>query len=168
MLPNSMAARRQHIVELLAANRVKSQAELRGLLVADGIDVTQATLSRDLDELRAIKISDSTGEAVYAVPDEGGSEAASIPDDAATTRARLARIGAELISSVDYSGNNVMLRTPPGAAQYVASAIDHTVIPGIIGTIAGDDTILLVTKEADGGQAVAEQLLELVNSKTRT
>ena len=76
--------------------------------------------------------------------------------------ARLARIASELLVSVDHSGNIVVLRTPPGAAQYLASRIDHTVLPDVIGSVAGDDTVLLVTRELDGGGAVADALRELV------
>ena len=167
MLPNSMSARRLRIIELLERNSVRSQAQLRKLLAGDGIAVTQATVSRDLDELRAVKVANHDGEMVYAVPGEGGDETARPPDLAATGGARLARVGEELIISVDYSSNNVVLRTPPGAAQYVASTIDHTVLPEVIGTIAGDDSILLVTQAANGGQTVAEQILGLINDRVR-
>lgn len=168
LLPKSMSARRLRIVELLERNNVRSQAELRDLLAGDGIEVTQATVSRDLDELRAVKVAAASGEMVYALPGEGGDETVRPPDLESVGGARLARIGEELIISVDYSGNNVVLRTPPGAAQYVASAIDHTVLTDVIGAVAGDDTILLVTRGVDGSKAVAEQVLGLINERVRT
>lgn len=166
-VPRSMAARRLRIVELLERHAVKSQAELMTLLEADGIEVTQATVSRDLDELRAAKVPTGTGELVYAVPGEGGDMSVRAPDLGAVRGSRLARVGAELIITVDHSGNLVVLRTPPGAAQYLASTIDHTILSGVIGTVAGDDTVLLVTREPDGGAAVAERILALVNERAR-
>jgi transcriptional regulator of arginine metabolism len=168
MLPKSMSARRLRIIELLERNHVRSQAELRELLAGDGIDVTQATVSRDLDELRAVKLAANGGQMVYAVPGEGGDETVRPPDLEVASGARLAKVGEELIISVDHSANNVVLRTPPGAAQYVASAIDHTVFTEVIGTVAGDDTILLVTRAANGGKTVAEQILGLINDRVRS
>lgn len=167
MLPRSMSARRLRIIEILERNYVRSQAELRELLAGDGIDVTQATVSRDLDELRAVKVATDDGQMVYAVPGEGGDETVRPPDLQMASGARLARVGEELIISVDHSSNNVVLRTPPGAAQYVASAIDHTVLTDVIGAVAGDDTILLVTRAANGGKLVAEQILGLINDRAR-
>lgn len=166
-VPKSMAARRLRIVELLERHAVKSQAELMTLLEADEIEVTQATVSRDLDELRAAKVPTETGDLVYAVPGEGGDMSVRAPDLDAVRGSRLARVGAELIITVDHSGNLVVLRTPPGAAQYLASTIDHTVLTGVIGTVAGDDTVLLVTRDLDGGAAVAERILALVNERAR-
>lgn len=166
-VPKTMSARRLRIVELLERHEVHSQAELRELLLQDGIEVTQATLSRDLDELRAVKIPGSTGEPVYAVPGEGGDATPRPPDLDAARGSKLARIGQELVIHVDSSANLVVLRTPPGAAQYLASAIDHTVLTEVIGTIAGDDTVLLVTRDAMGGAALAEQLLALINGRVR-
>lgn len=131
-VPKSMSARRLRIVEILQSHPVRSQAELRDHLAADGIEVTQATLSRDLDDLRAVKVPDADGELVYAVPGEGGDSTARPPDLDAARGSKLTRIGRELIISVDSSANLVVLRTPPGAAQYLASAIDHTVLVGII------------------------------------
>ena len=167
-VPKSMSARRLHIVEILQLHPVRSQAELRDHLAADGIEVTQATLSRDLDDLRAVKVPDADGELVYAVPGEGGDSTARPPDLDAARGSKLTRIGRELIISVDSSANLVVLRTPPGAAQYLASAIDHTVLVGIIGTVAGDDTVLLVTREPDGGAQVADTILAMVNERARS
>jgi transcriptional regulator of arginine metabolism len=166
-LPKTMSARRLRIVELLERHQVRSQAELVALLEADGIEVTQATVSRDLDELRATKVPDGAGELVYAVPGEGGDATPRPPDPEVTGGSRLARIGAEILISADSSGNIVVLRTPPGAAQYLASVIDHTVLPQIIGSVAGDDTVLLVTREPDGGAEVAERILDLINQRVR-
>ncbi|MFN8126792.1 MAG: arginine repressor [Candidatus Nanopelagicales bacterium] len=167
-VPKSMSARRLRIVELLQLHPIRSQAELREHLVADGIEVTQATLSRDLDELRAVKVPTSEGDLVYAVPGEGGDSTPRPPDLDAVRGSKLARVGEELIISVDSSANLVVLRTPPGAAQYLASTIDHTVLGGIIGTVAGDDTVLLITRAPDGGAEVAETILTLINERARS
>ena len=149
-------ARHQLIITLLERNEVSSQSALLAMLAKDGIDVTQATLSRDLDELRATKVKADNGTLVYAVPREGGDPATQL-QGADSSRVRLERVVGELLSSTDYSGNIVILRTPPGAAQYLASAIDHTSVPGIIGTVAGDDTVMVVSRDPKGGAKVASQ-----------
>jgi transcriptional regulator of arginine metabolism len=113
------------------------------------VSVTQATLSRDLVELRAVKIRTPGGALAYAVPAEGGNRAPAPVADAEMLAARLARLCAELLVTAEASGNLVVLRTPPGAAQFLASAIDHSVLPGVLGTIAGDDTVLIIARETD-------------------
>jgi transcriptional regulator of arginine metabolism len=160
-IPQTKAARHARIRELLEHEHVPSQARLAELLAAEGVTVTQATLSRDLDEVGAVKVAGASGAAVYAVPAEGGdpSLVAAVATDAAS--ARLARVAADVLVSVDHSANLVVLRTPPGAAQFLASAIDHTVLPEVIGTVAGDDTVLLVTRDPGGGEAVATAMIRL-------
>lgn len=166
-VPKTKGARRQRIIELVLTRPVRSQQELREMLLDDGIDVTQATLSRDLDDLGATKVPYSGGGYVYAVPGEGGDTSLQTPDEETVSGAKLARVGEDLVVSVDHSANIVVVRTPPGGAQYLASHIDHTVLPGVIGTVAGDDTVLLVTRSPEGGLEVAERLLELINSRAR-
>jgi transcriptional regulator of arginine metabolism len=158
---HSRTARHQRIVEILGRQRVRSQTELVGLLADDGIQVTQATLSRDLDELGAVKVRAGDGRLCYAVPGEGGDATPRPAPDDETEHERLRRRAQSLLVSVDSSANIVVLRTPPGAAQYLASAIDHTLLPSVIGTVAGDDTVLLVTRDPDGGAAVAAELAAL-------
>lgn len=159
--PHTKVARRARIVELLEHHAVPSQARLAELLADEGTVVTQATLSRDLDEIGAVKVPGPDGVLVYAVPAEGGdpSPVAAVADEVAV--ARLARVAAEVLVTADSSANLVVLRTPPGGAQYLASAIDHTVLPAVIGTVAGDDTVLLVTRDPDGGAQVAAAMLTL-------
>jgi transcriptional regulator of arginine metabolism len=161
---HTKTARRQRIVDLLGHHRVRSQSELAALLAADGVVVTQATLSRDLDELGAIKLRAPDG-LVYAVPAEGGDRTPVPYPDAHAGLTRLARLCEELLVSADSSGNLVVLRTPPGAAQYLASAVDHTVLPQVIGTVAGDDTVLLVCREPRGGADVAATFLALAEGR---
>jgi len=162
--PNTKAARHARIVELLEHHAVTSQARLADLLASDGLAVTQATLSRDLDEIGATKVVGGDGQAVYAVPGQGGdsSPIAAVGDEAAVTK--LARVAGEVLVSADSSANLVVLRTPPGAAQYLASAIDHTVLRSVIGTVAGDDTVLLVTRDPRGGPEVAAAMLRLAEN----
>ncbi|RJK96696.1 arginine repressor [Vallicoccus soli] len=164
--PATKAARHQRIAALLARHPVRSQPDLARLLADEGLSVTQATLSRDLDELGAVKVRGGSGGLVYALPGEGGDARPQPPEDTAVAVERLRRRSEELLVSVDHSGNVVVLRTPPGGAQFLASAIDHTVLPEVIGTVAGDDTVLLVTRAVDGGAAVARDLLALVETRT--
>jgi transcriptional regulator of arginine metabolism len=154
---HTKAARHQRIVDALGRETVRSQGDLAQLLAGDGFNVTQATLSRDLDELGAVKVRTGDGSLVYAVPGEVGHGS-----DGPVTADRLRRRCEELLVSVDSSANVVVLRTPPGGAMLLASAIDHSLLPGVIGTVAGDDTILLVTDEVTGGARVAKALLDLV------
>jgi transcriptional regulator of arginine metabolism len=159
---HTKAARHQRIVDALGRETVHSQTDLAGLLAGDGFNVTQATLSRDLEELGAVKVRATDGSLVYAVPGEGGDASPAPAADGLAIAERLRRRCEDLLVSVDASGNLVVLRTPPGGAQYLASAIDHTLLPGVIGTVAGDDTILLVTDRPEGGAQVARDLLDLV------
>ncbi len=155
------AARHQQVVDILRHHAVRSQVDLAELLAESGVVTTQATLSRDLVELGAVKVRHADGGLVYAVPGEGGDRSPQGGLTAEVLDARLGRICEELLVSADASANLVLLRTPPGAAQYLASAIDHSVIPSLLGTIAGDDTVLVVTRDPDAGQTVAARFLAL-------
>lgn len=159
-IPLTRAARHQRITELLERHAVGSQGQLLELLSEDGISVTQATLSRDLVDLEAVKVRQGRS-LVYAVPGQGGDVTPRPAQDAAEVSHRLARLCQELLVSARSVGNQVVLRTPPGAAQFLASAIDRSDAPDILGTIAGDDTILVIAKAPDGGPATAERLLAL-------
>jgi transcriptional regulator of arginine metabolism len=139
-IPLTKNARQQRIIELLATAEVKSQTELADLLVDAGVHVTQATLSRDLVELDAVKVRVTSGALVYAVPAEGGDRTPVVGRESAASEARLARLCAELLVSADASANLVVLRTPPGAANFLASALDKAELGAVLGTIAGDDT----------------------------
>ena len=158
--PTTKAARHARIVAVLAEQPVRSQDELAARLHDAGVHVTQATLSRDLDELGAVKLRPPDGGLpAYVVPEDGSPLAHRGVDDAPPHR--LARLVGELLTSAEPSGNLVVLRTPPGAAQYLASAFDRAGLPDIIGTIAGDDTLLVVTRDPQGGRALADHLLTL-------
>ncbi|GAA1873561.1 arginine repressor [Myceligenerans crystallogenes] len=159
--PATKAARHARILDIITHTAIRSQADLARALAAHGVKVTQGTLSRDLIELRAEKVRGSDGGLVYAVPGEGGDRSVQADQDAEYLAARLARLATELLVSAEASANQVVLRTPPGAAQYLASAIDHSLFPGVLGTIAGDDTILVIARDADGGTELAQRLLSL-------
>jgi transcriptional regulator of arginine metabolism len=160
--PTSKIARHARIVALIRDRAIHSQTELADLLADDGLPVTQATLSRDLEELGAVKVRGTDGTApAYVVPEEGHGPLRS----AEQAPERLRRLLRELLTGADASGNLVVLRTPPGAAQFLASAFDRSGLPDIVGTIAGDDTILVVAREAEprrstAGTALAARLLE--------
>ena len=154
----SKTARHAKIITLLEQHEVRSQNELAELLADDGVQVTQGTLSRDLVEIGALRVRSSGGHLVYAVPGEGGDRTPHVGEFASFV-ARLARLCGEVLVSAEASANLVVLRTPPGAAQYFASAVDRVGWESILGTIAGDDTILLITRSPDGGDDIAQQFL---------
>jgi transcriptional regulator of arginine metabolism len=154
--PVTKAARLARIVELIRQRDVRSQTELAELLAAGGISVTQATLSRDLEELGAVKVRGLDGSApAYLVPDDGKPPLR----EAQQAPARLQRLLRELLTGADSSGNLAVLRTPPGAAQFLASALDRSGLPEVVGTIAGDDTIAVIAREEVGGAELAATLL---------
>ena len=159
--PTTKSSRHQLIVDLLAGHEVRSQPELLDLLAEQGMQVTQATLSRDLVELDAVRMRSSAGALVYAVPAEGGDRRPAAPGETAASGHRLGRLLAELLVSADASANLVVLRTPPGAAQFLASAVDKVEYPEVLGTIAGDDTVLLIGRDPAGGDALARRFLAL-------
>ncbi len=157
--PTTKSSRHQLIVDLLGGHQVRSQPELLDLLAEQGMQVTQATLSRDLVELDAIRVRSTSGALVYAVPAEGGDRRPAAPGETAASGHRLGRLLAELLVSADASANLVVLRTPPGAAQFLASALDKAEYADVLGTIAGDDTVLLIGRDAAGGAELARRLL---------
>jgi transcriptional regulator of arginine metabolism len=162
-LPATKAARQAKIIDLLGRHPVRSQTELADLLAASGVVVTQATLSRDLVELDAVRVRHPAGSLVYAVPGEGGDRTPRAAVETAAAEARLARLCQELLVSAEASANLVVLRTPPGAAQFLASALDHTELTEVLGTIAGDDTVVLISRDSSGGGSLARRLLALAH-----
>ena len=190
--PVTKAARQAQIADILTRARVRSQEELADLLAQRGVKVTQATLSRDLDELGAVRLRGAGGTLVYVLPgDPGGpgSRPGGLPGPPAGSppgppgpsgswpgawlsgrsdegaSGTLARVGPELLLSAEASANLVVLRTPAGAAQFLASAIDHAGWPSILGTVAGDDTVLVISREPEGGNELAESLLRLAERR---
>ncbi len=187
--PATKTARHAQIAAILEHSDppVRSQEELAERLARRGVRVTQATLSRDLEELGAVRLRGGDGALVYALPGEAGGpgsmpggladapgparragvQAAARPvaDVAAEPPARLARVAAELLVTAEASANLVVLRTPAGAAQFLASVIDHSAWPSILGTVAGDDTVLVIARDPAGGQDLARALLRLADRR---
>ena len=166
MTPLTKGARHQRIIDIVTAHPVRSQTELADLLGDHGVHVTQATLSRDLVELDAVKVRSTTGALVYAVPAEGGNRSP-VTGESAASQHRLSRLASELLVSAEASANLVVLRTPPGAAQFLASAIDKVELADVLGTIAGDDTVLVIGRDPAGGDALAHKFTALAEGDTR-
>ena len=195
--PVTKAARQAQIADILSRARVRSQEELADLLGQRGVRVTQATLSRDLEELGAVRLRGAGGTLVYALPgDPGGpgSRPGGLPGPSAEeppadgppassgsrggwpgawfagradegASGALARVGPELLVSAEASANLVVLRTPAGAAQFLASVIDHAAWPAILGTVAGDDTVLVIARDPSGGDALAADFRRLAERR---
>jgi transcriptional regulator of arginine metabolism len=134
--------RRRLIRELVSTHEVTAQAELVALLSNAGVDATQATVSRDLEEMGITKYRGADGRSAYALPDGGG----------------LAQMLRQFVLGIDASGNLAVVRTPPGTASAVASAIDAADLPGVLATVQGDDTLLVVAREGVAGSRIADQL----------
>jgi transcriptional regulator of arginine metabolism len=226
--PTTKAARQARIVAILSREQVHSQEQLASLLGQyASMHVTQATLSRDLDELGVVRLRAADGALVYALPGDPGGHGspagaaldypersrpdhephvavaggpypaapaagnhpsaspgeadatgsvtegagvtageehpAGVPAGAASSR--LVRYLKELLTSAEASANLVVLRTPAGAAQFLASAIDHAAWPAILGTVAGDDTVLVIARDPAGGDALAGHFLHLADRR---
>lgn len=161
--PHTKGARHSRIIDLVTHREVRSQTELASLLATEGVHVTQATLSRDLVELDAVKVRSADGALVYAVPGEGGDRSPVAPRESAAAVERVSRLCGELLVSAEASGNLVVLRTPPGAAQFLASAFDRAEFQDVLGSIAGDDTVLVIARDPLGGDALAQRFVALAN-----
>jgi transcriptional regulator of arginine metabolism len=148
--------RRQHLVaKLLTERQVTSQPQLVELLAEAGISTTQATVSRDLEDLGAVKIRlPGSGRAAYAIPE--------LPKDQIAPGEHLRRVLGEWVVDVRVSGNVVVLRTPPGCAHVVGSAIDRSGMDGVCGTVAGDDTLIIVADEEYGGQKLGYSFEQII------
>jgi transcriptional regulator of arginine metabolism len=183
--PLTKTARHARIADILAREQVRSQEELADLLERyAGVHVTQATLSRDLDELGIVRLR-SGGALVYSLPEEPGGPGShpggpgsqsgarvagptghsGVSGSESPHDARLARYLGELMTSAEASANLVVLRTPAGAAQFLASVIDHAAVPSVLGTVAGDDTVLLIARDPAGGDALAADFLRLASRR---
>jgi len=151
-IPATKTARQARIAKLIAAEGIGSQGDLALRLEAEGISVTQATLSRDLVEVRAVKVRDAHGRMIYTTQ--------AAMEESEDTGARLNRMCGELVHATDGSGNIAVIRTPSGAAQFLASAIDGHDDPDVVGTVAGDDTVVVISREVNGGLRLAQKFLD--------
>lgn len=139
---------RQHrIAKLLEDQLVTNQAQLVELLAADSIVVNQATVSRDLEDLGAIKVRVPGGETAYAIP--------ALPSQQVAPEDTLRRVLGEWVVELARSGDLVVLRTPPGSAHVVASALDRAGPANVLGTVAGDDTLLVIATAGKGASVEA-------------
>jgi transcriptional regulator of arginine metabolism len=187
--PATKAARQARIAAILAREQVHSQEQLAALLGKyAGMHVAQATLSRDLDELGVVRVRAADGTLVYALPEDPGGPGSrpgigldypehgvAAPHQPAAPGAeagqqpgsltRLARYLKELLTSAEASANLVVLRTPAGAAQFLASIIDHAAWPAVLGTVAGDDTVLVISRDPLGGDALAAEFRRLAERR---
>jgi transcriptional regulator of arginine metabolism len=149
---------RQHrIAQLLEQGPVANQGQLVEMLAAQGVDATQTTVSRDLEELGAIKVRLPGGESAYAL--------AELPTRQLVPNEQLRRVLGEWVVELEHSGNLVVARTPPGCAHVVASALDRSALPGLLGTVAGDDTVLLVVAADRSAADFVEQLRAIITSR---
>lgn len=149
----SKVRRQQAIARIVQQHEVTNQPQLVELLAGEGIAATQATVSRDLDDLGAVKVRVPGGATVYAVPELAADRVAPLD--------QLRRVMSEWVAEVNRSGDMVVVRTPPGCAHVVASALDRSGLDGLLGTVAGDDTMFCIATEEMGGVALAATLKDL-------
>ena len=158
-IPHTKVARQEMIKDWITQGSIHSQIEIVDRLKNSGFDVTQATVSRDLEDIGAVRGRDAQGDPNYRINQESIDE----------PLIKVSRLISDLLVDVKSSGNLTVLRTPPGGAQLLASALDRAsragTIPEIIGTIAGDDTVLVVSSQADGAAQNAQLLLSLAQSE---
>ena len=158
--PRTATARRARIAALISAHAVGSQDELGHLLAEEGIHVTQATLSRDLVAIGASKAIDEQGHLHYALDDSAASDT-TIPSPA--SEATLARIANELLVRAEAAGNIAVLHTPPGAAQFFAGHLDRSAAFDTVGTVAGDDTVIIVMRSPREADDLCASLLKMAD-----
>ena len=144
------AQRRRLIRDLVSSHEVTAQAELVTLLAAQGVEATQATVSRDLEDLGIVKYRGADGRTTYVLPDSSG----------------VAQMLRQFARSIESSGNLAVVRTPPGAAAAVGSAIDNAELPGVLATVQGDDTLLIVARNGVTGGEIADQLRHYKERRT--
>ena len=161
--PRTMTARRARIAGILATRAIGSQEELGQALAAEGIHVTQATLSRDLDAIGAVKTLDDDGTVHYAL-DELSALDTSIP--VSGSDATLARVASELLVRVEAAGNIAVVHTPPGAAQFLAGHLDRSTVFEPVGCVAGDDTIIIVMRTPKDASRLCTTLLKLAEQRS--
>jgi transcriptional regulator of arginine metabolism len=150
----SLKVRRQQLImKLITQTEVTSQPQLVRLLAEEGIAATQATVSRDLDDIGAIKVRVPGGQTMYAVPE--------FEPERLVPSEHLRRVMGEWVAEIAQSGSLIVLRTPPGCAHVVASALDRSGLNGLLGTVAGDDTLLCVAAADAAGADLYDRLRDL-------
>lgn len=157
IVPATRSARQARITAILDHSQIMSQSQLRDVLKAEGIDVTQATLSRDLVELGAVKVKNEDGKQIYTVPPSPAQGSGS------SARAILERWASEVLIRIGQVNNQLVLRTPPGAAQMLASSVDKANFSGVLGSIAGDDTVLVITDSEENATRLRDMLAAMAD-----
>lgn len=150
--------RQRAIAEVIAGSDVTSQPQLVSLLKKRGITATQATVSRDLEELGAVKVRTHDGDTAYAIPE--------FEPDRLAPLDQLRRVLAEWVADVQVSAPIVVVRTPPGCAHVVASALDRSRLKGLVGTVAGDDTMFCVAHASYGASRLARDIAQMAGITT--
>ena len=151
-MTDARARRQRALADMIRAEPLASQEEATSRLAARGFQVNQATVSRDLDQLGAVKVKRG-GVLSYALPEQLG--------DSDWSADRLRRILSEWVRSVEASGQLVVMKTPPGSAHLVAHAIDSAQLPEVAGSIAGDDTLFLALRDGTAPKKMAERFRSL-------
>ncbi len=144
--------RQSKILEIIKNNVIETQDELTSRLIAEGYSVTQATVSRDIKELRIIKVSDENGRYKYASP----------TTDGVGVRARYLNIIEQTVTHTDFANNLLVIKTFSGMAQAAGAAIDSMSFDGVLGCIAGDDTILVVTRDESTAAKISRKIGEII------
>lgn len=158
----SRTARQQHIIDLITREEIRTQNVLKSKLAKAGYEVTQATLSRDLDEIGAVKIQTSKGQSVYAIAQAGDPSRTPHALMDVDAQSRLSRVANEVVTGVETAMNLVVIHTRAGAAHYLAGAIDRNVLADVVGSVAGDDTVMVATPSVEAALRIQDLLLSLV------
>jgi len=156
--PRTMAARRTRIEALIEAGAIHSQEQLREALAADGMEVTQATLSRDLEALGAVKTHDESSGSRYVIARSSVVTHLAVPSS-------ISRVVTEVLVGAEAAQNIAVLHTPPGAAHYLAGYLDRAHFDQIVGTVAGDDTIMVVLRTDAAAAEFCATLLSLADRR---
>lgn len=144
------AERQKMILKLIREANIATQIELRDALKARGVECDQATVSRDIRELSLVKVADDQGRYHYTLLEEASP----------TIRATKLSVLKRFIKTIEWSGSMIVIKTDPGNAPAVGEALDHLAFPEIIGTVAGDNTLLIVVKEGMPARKAAEKILK--------
>lgn len=160
--PHTMTARRARIAAIIATTPVASQEELGRALETEGVRVTQATLSRDLDALGAEKSADEDGHWRYVLPPDAAGDT-TVPANG--TDAAVSRVTTDLLVRAESAGNIAVLHTPPGAAQFFAGHLDRSTSFDAVGSVAGDDTVIVVMRSERAAEELCEALLRMADQR---
>lgn len=145
--------RHQKIREIIETKVVQTQEELADILRNEGIEVTQATVSRDIKELMLIKIPTGDGNYKYGFP---------LDQNFIYSQSRMERLFRDSVTGIDYSENLIVIRSLPGTAQSIASTVDNARWPEVLGTVGGDDTLLVIVKPKEMVQEVMQRFKNLI------